>query len=99
MSRTYQTYTHELAPGLSLTVEIVAQGYTENGQYFPQDDLLEAAKLNACGIPVDLLEGMPYNRDPWLWLDKEQPERARLIDLCMSKGKVSERAMSEAEAA
>jgi len=90
MIRKYCTYSHEIAPGLLLTVEAELRTYRENGQIFVDDFYLEGAKLSVFGEEVDLLKGCPHNREAVLWLDEVHPEKARLVDLAMDKGKVKE---------
>jgi hypothetical protein len=98
MTRKYVTYTHEIAPGLLLTVETEERGTYEGLQFLVDDQLLEGATLSAFGQEINLLEGRPWDRDPLCWLDSDHPEKARLVDLALVKGKRLEKSMERAAA-
>jgi hypothetical protein len=61
MTRKYVTYTHEIAPGLLLTVETEERAYFDNGQRFG-DEYLQGATLNAFGTEINLLWTWPWRR-------------------------------------
>lgn len=88
---TFQTFTHELAPGLLLTVQGESRGYWEEGRYYEDEMILDAAILDAFGAVVDLLEGCPMNEDAYFWLAKAHPQKSALVDLAIEKGRMTER--------
>jgi hypothetical protein len=99
MTRKYVTYTHEIAPGLLLTVETLETWYRDEGQKFPDDQRLEGVVLHALGHDIDLLWELPPSREPYAWLEETNPEGLRLVDLTLVEGKQVERAVPESEAA
>jgi hypothetical protein len=97
--RKYVTYSHEIAPGLLLTVETLEESYQDVTGRFLEDQRLEGAFLRALGHDIDLLWNLPRHREPYAWLEETNPEGLRLVDIALDRGKQVERAVPESEAA